>query len=94
MELYKPFYDSKITPKNKKYSVYVLQNGKPRIIHFGARRYEHYKDKIGRYSSLDHLDNKRRHNYRKRHEAIKLKNGKPAYKDKNQPAYWAYNYLW
>jgi hypothetical protein len=91
-ELYKPFKSSR---KNKKYSVYVLSdNKKPKLIHFGDSRYQHYKDRIGDYSYLDHNDKSRRANYRKRHEKILLNNGKLAYKDINQAAYWYYNYLW
>ena len=32
-ELYKPF---KSTAKNKKFSVYVMKDGKKKIIHFGS----------------------------------------------------------
>ena len=49
MELYKPF---KSKAKNKKYSVYVKQNSKTKLIHFGDKRYKHYKDKMGLYSHL------------------------------------------
>ena len=90
-QLYKPFPSNK---GNSKYSVYVMKNGKIRLIHFGNKKYEHFHDKIGYYSKLNHGDKKRRDNYRKRHKAILKKDGKPAYLDKNQPSYWAYNYLW
>ena len=47
-KLYKPFVSK---AKNKKYSVYVKgSKGNPRLIHFGDKRYEQYKDKIGHYS--------------------------------------------
>ena len=50
--LYKPFV-SKAT--NKKYSVYIKSSsGGKKLIHFGDRRYQHYKDKLGHYSSKDH----------------------------------------
>jgi len=83
---------SKSTRVNKKYM--VLYNGKK--IHFGDKRYKHYKDNtpLKLYSHLDHKDPKRRANYRNRHKAIKLKDGSYAYKNKNSPSYWSYNYLW
>ena len=86
--LYEPFYDPKITPKNKKYSIYVIsKKGNPKIIHFGDTRYQQYKDKLGRYSSLDHLDKKRRAKYRKRHSNDNINNP-------NYPGYWSYHKLW
>jgi hypothetical protein len=80
--LYKPF---KSTAKNKKYSVYVMKNGKKRLIHFGDKRYGQFKDKIGEYSKLDHNDPKRRKAYYSRH-------GKA--KDKNTAKYWSHKILW
>ena len=80
------------TRKNKKYMVKTPQN---KWVHFGARGYKHYKDSaLGLYSSFDHLDKERRDRYKARHEKILLKDGTPAYKNKEQPAYYAYNYLW
>ena len=83
----------KSTRPNKKYSV-ITPAGKK--IHFGEASMEHYKDTtgLGIWSHKDHLDKERRKNYRARHEAIKTKDGKPAYKDKEQPAYYSYNFLW
>ena len=62
--LYKPW---KSTAKNKKYSVYVMKDGKVKKINFGDSRYGQYKDKIGEWSSLDHGDKKRRKAYYDRH---------------------------
>lgn len=77
--------------KNKKYDVKV--NGK--WIPFGDTRYEHFEDKaLGSYSNLNHFDKKRRSSYRSRVRGIKLKDGTPAYLNKNSPAYWSYHYLW
>lgn len=77
--------------KNKKYDVKV--NGK--WISFGDKRYEHFEDKaLGSYSNLNHFDKKRRANFRARVKGIKLKDGTPAYLNKNSPAYWSYHYLW
>lgn len=82
----------KSTRKNKKYDVFY--NNK--WISFGNVNYNHYRDAtgLGVYSHLDHNDPKRRAAYRARHSKIFLKDGTPAYKNKNQPSYWSYYYLW
>ena len=81
--LYKPFVSK---AKNKKYSVYVKgANDKPKLIHFGDKRYGQFKDKLGNYKSLDHGDPKRRKAYYSRHG--------PA-SDKNTPKYWSHKILW
>ena len=82
----------KSTTKGKKYD--ALYKGE--WIPFGAIGYEHYKDStgLGIYSNLDHNDKGRREAYRKRHGAIKTKEGKLAYKDPGQPAYYSWRYLW
>tara|TARA_B100000963_G_C22209867_1_gene486815 strand:+ start:266 stop:547 length:282 start_codon:yes stop_codon:yes gene_type:complete len=82
--LNKPF---KSKQKYKKYSVYVLKDGKRRLIHFGDKRYQHFKDRIGHYSHLDHNDKKRRENYYKRHKEKNIK-------DKSRPKYWSHKILW
>ncbi len=89
--LYKPF---KSKAKNKKYSVYVLKDGKKKLINFGDSNMEHYKDKGGIYSSLNHLDPKRRKVYLSRAKGIKNKEGNLTWKDKNTANYWSINYLW
>lgn len=81
--LYIPF---KYTGKaNKKYSVYVIKDGKKKLIHFGDNRYGQFKDKLGVYSNLNHGDKKRKDNYYSRH-------GKT--NDKNTALYWANKILW
>lgn len=90
-QLYKPF---KSTAKNKKYSVYVMKNGKKKLIHFGQLPYKHFKDKIGLYKNLDHNDKERRDRYLKRAKGIKNKEGKITWKDKNSANYYAVKYLW
>ena len=63
--MYQPFVSS---AKNKKYYVYVKStSGHKKLIHFGDTRYGQYKDKLGHYSSKDHLDQKRRKAYYTRH---------------------------
>jgi len=76
--------------KNKKLN--VLVNGK--TIHFGDTRYEHFKDKTGIWSALDHNDEKRRRNYRARASKIKNKKGELVFKNPMSPAYHSYNILW
>ena len=51
------------TRKNKKYDVY--KNDKY-LISFGSSSNQDYFDKIGYYSSLNHLDKKKKDNYYKR----------------------------
>ena len=81
---------------NKKYKVIVYNKDKKlKTVQFGDVRYEQYKDTtpLGLYKHKDHLDPKRRQNYRKRHGSIK-KDGKLAYKIKYSPAYMSWHYLW
>ena len=82
VKLYKPFPSKKA---GKKYSVYVKsEKGNPKLIHFGDRKYQHYRDKLGHYSHLNHNDKQRRANYYSRHG--------PA-TDKNTPKYWSHKIL-
>lgn len=90
-ELYKPF---KSKAKNKKYSVYVMRDGKKKLIHFGDTRYQHFKDKLGQYKKLDHNDKERRKNYLSRAKGIKNKKGELTWKNKNYSNYYAVKYLW
>ncbi len=89
---------AKSTRKGKKYSV-ITPSGKK--IHFGALKpdgkgYFHYRDTtgLGLYSHLDHNDKERRKRYRDRHSKILLKDGTPAYKNKEQPSHYSWFYLW
>jgi len=65
------------------YKYFVVYNN--RTIHFGDKRYEDY---------TFHGDPTRRANYKTRHGKIVLKDGTPAYKNKNKPAYWSWYLLW
>lgn len=77
--LYKPFRSK---AKNKKYSVYVMRNGKKTLIHFGDSRYRHnYSDKA-------------RKSYLARSAGIKDKSGKLTKNNKNSANYWARRVLW
>jgi hypothetical protein len=77
--------------KNKKYRA-IFNDGTHSD--FGAKNYQHYFDKIGLYSSFNHLDNNRRANYVARHSAIKKKDGSLAISDIKSPAYLSLRYLW
>ena len=82
MELNKP---SRSKAKGKKYSIIIMDKGKRRIIHFGAKGMHQYKDKIGLYSSLDSLDESRR-------KAFYDRFGKT--NDKTSALYYSAKYLW
>tara|TARA_R110000744_G_scaffold21242_1_gene55163 strand:+ start:9375 stop:9647 length:273 start_codon:yes stop_codon:yes gene_type:complete len=82
--LYKPFIykgEGKF-----KFSVYVKNDkGNPKLIHFGHSDYQDF---------TQHKDEKRRKNYLSRAKAIKNKEGKLTWKDKNSKNYWSVHYLW
>lgn len=80
--------------KYKKYRAILNDGTRSKYVDFGDTRYQHYEDKIGLYSYLDHLDKKRRANYRARHSAILTKDGVPAYKVPYTPAFFSWYYLW
>ena len=61
----------------------VLYQG--RWIHFGQLGYSDYNI---------HRDDDRRDAYRKRHRAILLRDGRPAYTVKTSPAFWSWHLLW
>jgi hypothetical protein len=57
------------TDKKLKATYTNKQTGKENTILFGAKGYEHYKDKTGLLDpKLNHEDKKRRDNYRSRHK--------------------------
>jgi len=69
--------------KNKKYDVY--KNNKY-LASFGDVRYQHFFDKIGFYSDLNHYDNNRRNLYIKRHNKD--------INNYNKAGYFSFYYLW
>jgi len=83
-ELYKPVVS---TNSKKKYMVYVKNKdtGRPKLIHFGSRGMNQYKDKLKHYSKFDSNDKERRRLYYARH-------GRTT--DKNTALYWANKILW
>ena len=82
--------------KNKKYSVYVMKDGKKTLIHFGDTTYQHYKDTtpLKLYSNLDHNDKVRQKSYLARAKGIKNKQGDLTWRDKNTSNYYSVKYLW
>lgn len=55
--------------KRSKYDA-ILKNkktGQIKRVPFGMKGYQHFHDTLGHYSHLDHHDEKRRLNWRKRH---------------------------
>jgi hypothetical protein len=75
----------------KKYNA-ILRNKETKRevkVGFGAKGYEHYKDKaLGSYSSQNHGDAKRRASYRARHKG----EGDPS--RKYSAGWFAWHYLW
>lgn len=84
-------------PGRYKYTA-VLPNGKR--VHFGHTSYQHYYDSVpanlggGLWSTLNHLDEKRRDNYRKRHSGVLTRSGEKAYKREFSPSWFSYHFLW
>ena len=81
-QLYKPF---KSTRKNKKFSVFIMKDGKKRLIHFGDSRFEDF---------TQHGDKKRQKSYLARSKGIKNKKGELTWKDRTSPNYYSVRYLW
>jgi hypothetical protein len=81
--LYQPF---KSTAKNKKYSLYVLKDGRRRLIHFGDSRYGQFGDRLGHYAHLNHKSEARREAFYRRHGGVS--------RDRNSALYWSQQLLW
>lgn len=75
----------KIVDKRYKRAVLARKGNEFKLIRYGHVDYEDF---------TTHKDPERRDRFRKRFRGILKSNGKPAYKDKWQAAYWAYNDLW
>ena len=54
-------------PSKRKYKKYDAYDGDTYLCSFGDIRYQHYHDKLGYYSHLDHHDKQRRKRYYSRH---------------------------
>lgn len=77
------YYLFKSNKPEKKF--FILKNGQPPFIHFGASLYDDY---------TQHLDKERRDRYLKRAKKIKNKNGDLTFDDPKSPNFWAINLLW
>ena len=78
-------YSVKVSTRaNKKYDVY--KDGKY-LLSFGDLRYQHYRDKLGRFTELDHNDKERREKFRKRF-------GGKDFSNPDKALYWSWYYLW
>ena len=80
--LYKPM---KSTKSGKKMMVYVMKDGKKRLIHFGDSNMKDF---------TQHKDEARRKSYLARSGGIKNKEGKLTKNDKNSANYWSRKVLW
>tara|TARA_B100000085_G_scaffold97805_2_gene88849 strand:+ start:17700 stop:18515 length:816 start_codon:yes stop_codon:yes gene_type:complete len=69
--------DFKKGPGDKKYTATIKnkESGKERVIHFGHKDYEQYKDRtnVGLYTYKNHGDKKRQRNYYNRHSGEKVR---------------------
>jgi len=80
--LYKPFPSK---AKGKKQSVYVMRDGKKKLIHFGDSKMKDF---------TQHRDKERRKSYLARSKGIRDKKGNLTYKDKNTANFWSRRILW
>ena len=53
--------------KHKYVAILTDKDGEMRRVPFGDIRYQHYEDKLGAYSSLNHLNETRRRSFERRH---------------------------
>ena len=80
--LYKPF---KSNVKGKKFSVYVMKDGKKKKINFGDSNMKDFRQ---------HKDKDRRKAYLARSGGIRDKQGNLTANNKNTSNYWSRKYLW
>lgn len=71
-----------------------IKKGDFKTVKFGKSGYMHYKDLIGLWSDYDHNNEKRRELYRKRHEPIKLKDGRLSYQVPFTNEFFSYYLMW
>lgn len=76
-----------IRPSRREFKKYDVFKNEKYITSFGDIRYEHYYDKFGFYSKLNHLDKDRRRSYRQRHANDNID-------DPEYAGYWSWKYLW
>ena len=81
----------KSTRKNKKY---MITSPSGFVIHFGDKRYFHYRDKIGLYSKLDHNDKTRRRSYLARSKKIRDGAGRLTWNNPESANFYSIRFLW
>lgn len=89
------------TGRKKYVAVYTeRRGGRVRRVGFGHRDYEHYRDRVpkrlggGKWSHKNHLDPKRRQNYRRRHGALRCRDNRRCVTIRYSPAWFSYHFLW
>lgn len=80
----KTYFIEESTRRNKKYDVYDFNY--KYLTSFGDKRYQHYHDRLGLYSKLDHWDQERRRLYRLRHTE--------SHTNPKKAGYWSWYWLW
>jgi len=80
--------------KSNKQNKKLMVNINDKWVHFGDTRYQHYKDRSGIWSKMDHKDDERRKKYLARATKIKNKNGDLTANDPSSPNYHAIRILW
>ena len=89
MKIGKYNYEKSTRPGKK---LMTVVDGK--TIHFGSSKNEHWKDKTGIWSSLDHNDKERRKKYLARSSGIKNKKGELTKDNPMSANYHARKILW
>ena len=89
MKIGKYNYEKSTRPGKK---LMTVVDGK--TIHFGSSKNEHWKDKTGIWSSLDHNDKERRKKYLSRSSGIKNKKGELTKDNPMSANYHARKILW
>ena len=79
--------DGDIQVSNRKNKRFMITRPDGKLIHFGLWPF------TGEGAYIDHGDDKLKKAWRARHKKI-LKDGKPAYKNKDSPEYFSWNLLW
>ena len=74
--------------------VTVQKDGKKKLVHFGDAKMEHFKDKTGIWSKLDHGDKERGKNFLTRSAGIKNKDGGLTKDDPFSPNFHSRKILW
>jgi hypothetical protein len=91
MKIFLDGYEFRRGTGYKKYDVF---SGGKKIASFGDSRYEHYRDRIGLWSRLNHGDEKRRKAYMSRHHPGQTREEALRTTPKTSAKYFSTKYLW